>query len=197
MSADAFDRNSNISILDLPNIVTLLYHRADRSLLPGAQGTPGLFVRYLRRKPARGLAIIYMVDELGRANKAHSNDPNRSVSLTLDEKALDGASIHFTRTQAQEVPLEVQETGVLRAEDIGLSVQAFPADNSLPALAASCDTTPHSALFEALQSAARIQLGDDTWQLISARAVPVRYKPANRCVIRYHLALEHGQDDGA
>jgi hypothetical protein len=197
MSVDASGVNTNISIVDLPDIVTLLYQRADRPLLPGAQGTPGLFVRYLRRKPARGLAVTYTVDELGHAHKTHSNDPDRSVSLTLDESALDGAHIRFTRIQAQEAPLEVQETGVLRAKDIGLSVQAFPADNSLPALAASCDTTPHSALFEALQSAARIQLGDETWQLVSAWAVPVRYKPANRCVIRYHLALEHGKEDGA
>jgi Phosphotransferase enzyme family len=189
--------NTNLSILDLPNIVTLLYQRAHRPLLPGAQKPTGLFVRYLRRKPARGLAVIYTVDELGHANKAHSNDPNRSVSLTLDELALDGANIRFTEAQAQEAPLEVQETGVLRVKDIGLSVQAFPADSSLPALAASCDTTPHSPLFEALQSAARVQLGDDTWQLVSASAVPVRYKPANRCVIRYHLALEHGKDEGA
>ncbi len=197
MSEHVSNVNTNLSILDLPHIVTLLYQRAHRPLLPGAQKPVGLFVRYLRRKPARGLAVIYMVDELGQANKAHSNDPNRSVSLTLDEQALDGACIRFTEAQAREAPLEIQETGVLRANDIGLSVQAFPADGSLPALAASCDTTPHSPLFEALQSAARVQLGDDTWQLISASAVPVRYKPANRCVIRYHLALEHGKDEGA
>ena len=197
MSVGASDVDTNLSILDLPNIVTLLYQRADRPLLPGAQNTPGLFVRYLRRKPARGLAIIYTVDELGRADKTHSNDPNRSVSLTLDEQALDGAHIRFTKAQAQVAPLEILETGVLRAKDIGLSVQAFPADSSLPALAASCDTTPHSALFEALQSAARLQLGDVSWQLVSATAVPVRYKPANRCVIRYHLALERGKEDGA
>ncbi len=196
MSENVSDVNTNLSILDLPNIVTLLYQRAHRPLLPGAQKPTGLFVRYLRRKPARGLAIIYTVDELGHANKAHSNDPHRSVSLTLDEQALDGAHIRFTEAQAREAPLELQETGVLRANDIGLSVQAFPADSSLPALAASCDTTPHSPLFEALQSAARVQLGDDTWQLVSASAVPVRYKPANRCVIRYHLALEHGKDEG-
>ena len=133
MSVDASDINTNVSILDLPNIVTLLYQRANRTLLPDAQATPGLFVRYLRRKPERGLAIIYTVDELGRTNQAHSNDPNRSVSLTLDEQVLDGARIRFTKAQAQEVPLEVLETGVLRAEEIGLSVQAFPADSSLPA----------------------------------------------------------------
>ena len=197
MSVDASDVHTNLSILDLPDIITLLYQRADRQLLPDAQANPGLFVRYLRRKPARGLAIIYSVDELGHANKSHSNDPNRSVSLTLDEQALDGARIRFTKAQAQATDIEVQHSGVLRADTIGLSVQAFPADNSLPALAASCDTTPHSIVFEALEAAARTQLGDDTWQLVSARAVPVRYKPANRCVIRYHLALDHGMDDGA
>jgi phosphotransferase family enzyme len=197
MSRDVSDVDTNLSILDLPNIVALLYERAHRPLLPGAQKPPGLFVRYLRRKPARGLAVIYSVDEIGHANKAHSNDPNRSVSLTLDEQALDGAHIRFTEAQAREAELEVQATGVLSAKGIGLSVQAFPADGSLPALAASCDTTPHSLLFEALQTAARVQLGDDTWQLVSASAEPVRYKPANRCVIRYHLALEHGKDEGA
>ena len=197
MSVDASDVHTNLSILDLPGIITLLYQRADQHLLPDAQATPGLFVRYLRRKPARGLAIIYSVDELGHSNKPHSNDPNRSVSLTLDEQALEGARIRFTKAEAQAADIEVQQSGVLRADTIGLSVQAFPADNSLPALAASCDTTPHSIVFEALEAAARIQLGDDTWQLVSARAVPVRYKPANRCVIRYHLALDHGIDDGA
>src|SRR5258708_17699872 len=85
--------------------------------------------------------------------------------------------------------------GVLSVKDIGLSVQAFPADASLPALASSCDTTPKSPLFGALQSAVRTQLGDDGWQLISAKAKPVRYKPANRCVICYQLSLEHGKDE--
>ena len=182
--------DSDLSILDLPSIVILLYARAHRPLLPGAQKPLGLFVRYLRRKPARGLAVIYSVDELGRGRKAHASDPNRSVSLTLDEVALDGAHIRFTEAQAREAQLEVQATGVLRANDIGLSVQAFPADGSLPALAASCDTTPHSPLFEALQAAAQTQLDDDGWRLFSASAIPVRYKPANRCVIRYHLTME-------
>jgi len=184
--------NDSLSILELPSIVTLLFERTHRSLLPGAQGPLGLFVRYLRRKPARGLAVIYSVDEVKRVGSAgHASDPNRSVSLTLDEKALEGAHIRFSSTDAQQASVEVQPSGVLRAENLGLSVQAFPADSSLPALAASCDTTQGSPLFQALQEASRMQLGDETWRLVSARAVPVRYKPANRCVIRYHLTLEH------
>ena len=197
MSNKRPDPGASLSILDLPHIVTLLYERAKRPLLPGAQKPLGLFVRYLRRKPARGLAVVYAVDEIERCNKAHANDPNRSVSLTVDEQALDGAHICFTEAQAREAPLEIQGTGVLRAKDVGLSVQAFPADGSLPALAASCDTTPHSSLFEALQSAARVKLGDDGWQLVYATAEPVRYKPANRCVIRYNLILERGKDEEA
>src|SRR6266487_6809931 len=114
-------QDASLSILDLPNIVTLLYQRAHRTLLPGAQKPLGLFVRYLRRKPARGLAVIYSVDEIGHANKVHSNDPNRSVSLTLDEQALDGAHIRFTAEQAQHASLEILPSGVLRAQDLGIS----------------------------------------------------------------------------
>ena len=105
--------NTGVSILDLPNILTLLFERAGRPLLPGAVSTPGLFVRYLRRKPARGLAVIYAVDEVGHPKSEHARDPHRSVSLTLDEQALDGAVIQFSEAQARATALEVQPTGVL------------------------------------------------------------------------------------
>src|SRR5437868_11594299 len=96
-------QDAGLSILDLPNIVTLLFERAHRPLLPGAKGPLGLFVRYLRRKPARGLAVIYSVDEIKRVGGGgHASDPNRSVSLTLDEKALDGAHIRFSAAEAQQ-----------------------------------------------------------------------------------------------
>ncbi|MHB8597143.1 MAG: phosphotransferase [Ktedonobacteraceae bacterium] len=184
--------NDALSIMELPAILALLFERAQRPLLADAQEPIGLFVRYLRRKPERGLAVIYSVDEIRTSEKAtRTNDPNRSVSLTLDEQALNGAHILFSASQAQQAPLVIQPTGVLRVDDLGLSVQAFPADSSLPALAASCDTTNNGPLFQALVVAARLQLKDNAWQLIAASAEPVRYKPANRCVIRYRLHLEH------
>ena len=182
---------ASFSILKLPAIVTGLFERANRPLLPGLRGTSELFVRYLRRKSGRGLAVIYNVDEVKRGRRKYSNDLNRSVSLTLDEQALEGAHIRFSETQAHQASFTIQPSGVLRAEDLGLSVQPFPADDSLSALAASCDTTQQSLLLQDLQAAARLQLGDQAWQLVSATAVPVRYKPANRCVIRYSLTLEH------
>ncbi|HEX6484343.1 MAG TPA: aminoglycoside phosphotransferase family protein [Ktedonobacteraceae bacterium] len=188
MSQDA--RDTPVSIEELPTIVKLLFEHTHRPLLPGAQKPLGLFVRYLRRKPGRGLAVIYNVDEIGNADRLAARDPYRAVSLTLDEKALDGPHICFSQEQAQEATLEVQPSGVLCAREIGLSVQAFPADGSLPALAVCCEPSSDRRVFDALQSAARKYPGNDSLQLISASAEPVRYKPANRCVIRYHLVLQ-------
>ena len=194
MSTNAPD--TNLSILELPTILTNLFERAQRPLLPEAHGPIGLFVRYLRRKPARGLAVIYRVDETQQSatQRAHVSNASRSVSLTLDEAALDGARIRYSAAQAQEAIVEVQPSGVLRVQDLGISVQAFPADDGLPGLAASCDTSEHGLLFAALEAAARTLFGDPAWQLVSASAEPVRYKPANRCVVRYSLTLEHPDD---
>jgi hypothetical protein len=192
MSDLSTDTNlTNLSILELPSVLTHLYERAQRPLLPGSQGPLGLFVRYLRRKPQRGLAVIYTVDEVSSSHKTRSNNPNRSVSLTIDEPALDGARIRFSEKQAEQAPLDVLPSGVLSVPELSLSVQTFPADTHLPALAASCNTASQGPIFEALQSAARLHLQDSAWRLVSASSDPVRYKPANRCVIRYHLALEH------
>ncbi len=185
--------DAHLSIIDLPLVITQLFERAQRPLLPDTQGQPRLFIRYLRRKPGRGLAVIYTVDQVNTPHKARVNDPNRAVSLTLDEQALNGTHIRFNAQQASQALLEVLPAGVLHIPELGIVVQKFPADASLPALAASCDTAPHGPLWQALQTAAQTQLHDEGWQLISANAAPVRYKPASRCVIRYRLQLIHGR----
>src|SRR5260221_493816 len=191
--------NTDVSILELPSMVRLIFERAQRSLLPEASGPVGLFVRYLRRKPKRGLAVIYHVDELRSSRGApalqHTSNPNRSVSLTLDEEALDGPQIRFSGAQVRQSAVKVEPSGVLRVPELGITVQAFPADASLPALAASCDTSEHGPVFQALQAAARVLLHSTSWSIVSARAEPVRYKPANRSVIRYRLVLECEGDD--
>ncbi len=190
--------STSLSIQELPAILIHMFARADQPLLAGAQEPLGLFVRYLRRKPGRGLAVIYNVDTL-RANghRPTSNDPHKTVSLTLNEEALLGAHIRFTREQAQQAPLDIQPSGVVSASEIGLSVQAFPADSGLPALASSCDTTPGSSVFLALEQAAQTLLEATNWRLVSAHADPVRYKPGNRCVIRYQLVLDNAEDEDA
>ena len=182
---------AQLSISELPSVLTNLFTRAEIPLLPNTQKPLGLFVRYLRRKPARGLAVIYSVDELGSLHKKHAHAPDRAVSLTLDEQALDGASICFNAHDASQATLQVLPTGVLRVPDLGISVQAFPADDSLPDLAICCNTHPSTPLFAMLQTTARNLYADQQWDLITAVAEPVRYKPANRCVIRYHLELKH------
>jgi hypothetical protein len=113
------------------------------------------------------------------------------MSLTLDEQGLDGTRIRVSTRQLHQAPVEVQPPGLVRVRDLGLSVQAFPADGGLPTLAASCTPTARGPLWQALECAARAQLGDDGWRLVAAHAEPVRYKPASRCVLRYHLTLEH------
>ena len=183
--------DAHLSIMDLPSVLTQLFERAQQPLLPDIQGQPGLFVRYLRRKAGRGLAVIYTVDQINTPHKARVNNPNRAVSLTLDEQALSGAQIRFNAQQTYQAPLKVLPSGVLHVPELGIAVQKFPADASLPALAASCDTAPHSPLWQALQIAAQTHLQDEGWQLTLTNANPVRYKPASRCVIRYHLQLVH------
>jgi hypothetical protein len=185
--------DAHVSIADLPSVLVHLFERAQRPLLPGSQEQPALFVRYLRRKPGRGLALIYSVAERGSSAQPHAADSNRSVSLTLDESALDGRHLRFTAAQVEQAPLEIHPSGVLRLREVGLSVQAYPADGGLPTLAACRETTPGSPLWEALQAAAQVQLRSPEWRLIAAQAHTVRYKPANRCVLRYHLLLEHPQ----
>jgi Phosphotransferase enzyme family len=196
------DPAAPLSIAELLSAATSLFERAQGPLLPGPPGPRGLHVRRLRREPGRGLSVTYAVDALPASGqprvspRPYPGRHNRLVSLMLDEQALDGTGIRFSARQVQQAPVEVQVAGVVRARDLGLSVQAFPADGGLPALAASCTITAEGPLFEALQSAARAQLCDDGWRLVAARAEPVRYKPASRCVLRYHLTLEHPHPNG-
>ncbi|MBB3086233.1 phosphotransferase family protein [Geodermatophilus sabuli] len=114
-------------------------------------------LRYLRRKPGRGLVAVF--------------GPGRSgdvYTVTVDERSL----------------LEGSDGATLS----GSTVQAFPDDPELPHLDAVMTPSEHADLAAALESAARAAhhvLPD--WQLLDVAAEPVRYKPGNRCVLRYRL----------
>src|SRR2546426_6171182 len=84
-----------LSIQELPSIVVQLFERAPQPLLPGVQGQLGLFVRYLRRKPGRGLAVIYNAGALNAPRGTRSSTPERWVSVTLGEGALAGTQIRL------------------------------------------------------------------------------------------------------
>jgi len=186
---------SHLTIQELPLVIRDLFKLTHHELLPGSQRPSDLFVRYLRRKAGRGLAVIYDACELLPRHQ-RKTAVHRAISLTLDEQALAGSSIRITPEQARNAVLEQTSSGIVQAIDLGMALQAFPADSSLPTLAACCDTSTTSPLFSSLQEAARAVLADSRWNLYTARAVPVRYKPASRCVIRYELVLarENGSD---
>ena len=190
---EQYTDDSRLTIEDVPQIVRELFARTQQELLPDATRPVELFVRYLRRKPARGLAIIYDASErLSRKQRAAA--AHRAVSLTLGEPALNGSSIRITSAQVRNTPLAQDAVGGVQAPDLAIALQAFPADSNLPTLADCCTVSAGSPLLDHLQAAAHLLLGDTNWQLRAAQAIPVRYKPANRCVIRYELELVRPQD---
>lgn len=115
--------------------------------------------------------------------------------MTIGEPALVGTRIRLCARQLDQASLELQAPGVL-STDVGLTMQVFPADSGLPVPAAACAPDPGGPLFRALERGARVQLCDTRCRLISAKAEPVRYNPASRCVIRYRLALERSTRKG-
>ena len=84
-----------LSIQELPSVVVQLFERAPQPLLPEVHGQLGLFVRYLRRKPGRGLAVIYNAGALNASRRTRSSTPERWVSVTLGEAALAGTQIRL------------------------------------------------------------------------------------------------------
>ena len=191
-SDDQLTPATHLSIQELPSVIRELFALAGRELLPAARAD--LFVRYLRRKPGRGLAIIYEACER-RPRHQRLSAVRQTISLTLEEQALAGAAIRITPEQARNTSLELPGAGILQAGDLGIALQTFPADSSLPHLANCCDTSSGSPLLEHLQAAARVLLEDKNWTLLTAQAVPIRYKPASRCVIRYDLLLAQQRED--
>ncbi|HEY1352015.1 MAG TPA: phosphotransferase [Ktedonobacteraceae bacterium] len=187
---------SHLSIQELPLVVQDLFTLAHQELLPEARRPPQLFVRYLRRKAGRGLAVMYDACEaLPRRQRAAA--AHRAISLTLDEQALTGSAIRVSPAQARNAVIEQSAAGLIQARDLGMALAAFPADGGLPTLAECCDTSAGAQLLPALQEAAGLLLADGHWQIQTAQAMPIRYKPGSRCVIRYDLLLAHEREPSA
>src|SRR5947209_18654198 len=75
-----------LSIQELPSVVVQLFERAPQPLLPGVQGQLGLFVRYLRRKPGRGLAVVCNASPLNSSRGTRSRTPERWVSRSEERR---------------------------------------------------------------------------------------------------------------
>ena len=117
-------------------------------------------LRYLRRKSGRGLVAVF-----------GPGDRDDIYTVTVDEPSL--------------VEMSDDVTG-----SFGLEVRGFPVDPQLPHLATVMAPSGHSPLAVALEAAAR-RVHDvlPDRQLLGIVAEPVRYKPGNRCVIRYRLSF--------
>ena len=126
-------------------------------------------LRYLRRKPGRGLVAVFGPGELGDI-----------YTVTVAEGALG------------EAP------GDDAAVPSGLTIRQFPDDPQLPHLDTVMAPSASRPLAGALESAARrahdVPPG---WHLVGVTAEPVRYKPGNRCVIRYRVVFGDPEDGGA
>lgn len=122
----------------------------------GTQG-PRPPLRYLRRKPGRGLVAVFGPGAVGDI-----------YTVTVDEQAL--------------------LAGPDAARLSGSTVQEFPVDPKLSHLDVVMSPSGHRGLTEALESTAR-RMHDvpPEWPLLGIAAEPVRYKPGDRCVLRYRL----------
>jgi hypothetical protein len=124
-------------------------------------------LRYLRRKPGRGLVAVFGPGAVGDI-----------YTVTVDEQAL----------------LEGLDAATLS----GSTVQEFPVDPKLPHLDVVMAPSEHPELAAALESTARQFHGLPAgWPLVGVVAEPVRYKPGNRCVLRYRLRFGRPGTDGA
>jgi hypothetical protein len=166
-------------------------------------------IRHLRCEPGKGLVAVYNAYP-ARSGSARSPaagtrarpvtlssvkgwawSSSRLLTLTLGDQVLDGPRIRFDSEAIERAPIELEAPGIVRARDLALAIQGFPADTSLPALPDCFDTSEGGPVFASLELAARTLLGDSAWRKVAVRAEALRYKPASRCVILYELALEH------
>ena len=115
-------------------------------------------LRYLRRKPGRGLVAVFGPGRVGDI-----------YTVTVDERSLTGAG---------------------DATLSGARIERFPIDPKLPHLDTVMAPSEHPALADVLESTVRRihELPADR-RLRDIAAEPVRYKPGDRCVVRYRLTF--------
>lgn len=127
----------------------------DEHLARLGTGRPRPPLRYLRRKPGRGLVAVFGPDEDGDV-----------YTVTADEGSL------------------------VDAGPVAPTVRRFPEDPRLPFLATVMAPAADSSLAAALESSVRRVHDVPPGQRLRAIvAEPVRYKPGDRCVLRYRLTF--------
>lgn len=125
-------------------------------------------LRYLRRKPGRGLVAVF---------GAATDDV---YTVTLEERLLARDPAGSTATAD------------------GPTVRQFPDDPHLPGLAAAMRPTAHPEVAGELEAVARaMHAVPSSFRLRSLGAEALRYKPGDRCVIRYRFRFADDADGSA
>lgn len=172
---------NSLYVNDLGNIAMTLAERAGARIWAGP-----LAIRSVRLKPRRNLSVSF-------GARARTRTAGPLLTVTVGADRVHGGQLKFDGRQAGLASVHVLSPGVFNAPELDLTVQIFPADTSLPTLAACFDTSPEGPLFTRLQGAARVLLGNARWNLASATTEPLRYKPGSRCVLGYHLQGKDGR----
>ena len=157
------------SIDKLPGLVAGIIERA------GAPAPGRLVLRYLRRKPERGLVAVYAVP---------AGSPPL-VCLRVAESAMVAAGLRWGYGTLVKADVTGTWPGVLRLSTVGLTLQAFPEDSDLPALAEIHAVETDGAAFLGIRDALREAVADASFAPRSVTSEPLRYKPSDRCVLRF------------
>jgi Phosphotransferase enzyme family len=122
---------------------------------------------------------------------ALANDPDLRVVYVRRKPARGLVALHAGGAHANRMACVSIEERELRDSGAGARVTLswFPEDTKLRTLHVCCEPSADRRLWEALERAACGASGF-TGRLIRAHAEPLRYKPHDRCVLRYRLVLE-------
>jgi glutathione synthase/RimK-type ligase-like ATP-grasp enzyme len=154
-----------------------------------------LRVTYLRRKPGRGLVVVYRPRPGGGLLRPPREAPAALVTVRLSEEAL--GLLPSSRPLPEPRELEGSWPGVVSWPCLGMDLQTFPADSGLLGLPDVVAPTSGSALADALAAACRTVSGEATLRVVSVQATPERYKPGSRCVVRYRVGVEAEVPEGS
>jgi hypothetical protein len=138
----------------------------------GQGGRPPL--TYLRRKPGRGMVAVY-----GSAGRDGS-----MYTVSVDESAMtSGPAQDSTDAQGAWTGEDGERSDLFAVPALGVTIERFPHDGRLRHLAAAMAPVEGGPLWRALDDAT-----PHTLRAVDATAL--RYKPGDRCVIRYVLNSE-------
>jgi aminoglycoside phosphotransferase (APT) family kinase protein len=134
---------------------------------------------YVRRKPGRGLVVVYQLGD--RLDGTPGGRARAWLTATVSEDVLARVALE---------DLAGPSSGIASHSDV--TIERFPADHALPALAAMVREPLAGAVFDAISGALTAVSGDRHAHSGEIEHEVVRYKPGARCVVRYTAPTSHG-----